>query len=59
MHLITTIHQAQRNVIILRENSELGFGSRRRVDIWWGGLNSNGGLMLLLAYLLRSHIDWR
>ncbi len=56
--LITKIHQAQRNVIILRENSDLGFGFRRRVDIWWGGLNSNGGLMLLLAYLLRSNLDW-
>ena len=56
--LVTKIHRAQRNVLILNENSNFGFGSRRQVDVWWGGLNNNGGLMLLLAYLLRSHPDW-
>ena len=56
--LVTKIHRAQRNVLILNENSDLGFGFRRQVDVWWGGLNNNGGLMLLLVYLLRSHINW-
>lgn len=57
--LIRRIHKAQRNVVILRENEGLGFGRRRRIDVWWGGLQANGGLMLLLAYLLRMDIDWR
>ncbi|MGK7877080.1 MAG: amino acid permease [Xenococcaceae cyanobacterium] len=57
--LIAQIHRAKRNVIILRENREGGFGRRRRIDVWWGGLHANGGLMLLLAYLLRTSIDWR
>ena len=56
--LVTKIHRAQRNVLILNENSDFGFGFRRQVDVWWGGLNNNGGLMLLLVYLLRSHVDW-
>lgn len=34
-------------------------GSRRRVDIWWGGLQRNGDLMLLLAYLLSCNPEWR
>lgn len=56
--LITKIHLSQRNVIILQENDRLGFNSRQRVDVWWGGLNNNGGLMLLLAHLLSSDVDW-
>ena len=57
--LITKIHFNQRNVIILQENAKQGFGLRKQVDVWWGGLNNNGGLMLLLAHLLSSDLDWR
>jgi len=31
----------------------------RRVDVWWGGLQRNGDLMLLLAYLLTRNPNWR
>ena len=57
--LIAQLHQAKRNVVILRENQALGFGRRRRIDVWWGGMQANGGLMMLLADLLRSDIEWR
>lgn len=57
--LIKNIHIAERNVVIFRENPERVFGDRRRIDIWWGGLQTNGGLMLMLAYLLRTDIEWR
>lgn len=58
--MIAKIHQAKRNLVIFRENHDLGFGRRRRIDVWWGGsMQANGGLMLLLAYLLRSDIRWR
>ncbi|HKL18379.1 MAG TPA: hypothetical protein VJ905_05400, partial [Halalkalibaculum sp.] len=29
-----------------------------RIDIWWGGLQGNGGLMMILAYLLQSSRSW-
>ncbi len=57
--LINDIHLAERNVVIFRENSNYIFGHRRRIDIWWGGVQTNGGLMLMLAYLLRTDIEWR
>lgn len=57
--LITHIHKAKRNLIVFRENSDRGFGARQRIDVWWGGLQNNGGLMLLMAYLLKSDIEWR
>ena len=63
--LVAQCHQARRNVIILRSSPEQFTLVRRRpaqfrrIDVWWGGLQSNGGLMLILAYLLRTSWDWR
>ena len=56
--MVASFHQARRNVVIVRDNPELGFGNRRRIDVWWGGLQSNGGLMILLSYLLRTSGEW-
>jgi hypothetical protein len=57
--LIEYFYRSRRNVAILNHNAEKGFGSRRLVDVWWGGLKKNGGLMLILAYLIETSIDWR
>ncbi len=32
---------------------------QRSVHVWWGGLQRNGDLMLLLAYLLTRNPEWR
>ena len=56
--MISYFHQAQRNVIIVRDEEEIGFGARQRIDVWWGGLKKNGGLMMILAYMLRNSISW-
>jgi amino acid transporter len=34
-------------------------GRPRSVDVWWGGLQRNGDLLLLLAYLLTRNREWR
>lgn len=39
--------------------AQLHEGRRLRIDIWWGGLQRNGDLMLLLAYLLSLNPEWR
>ncbi|MDX1674775.1 MAG: amino acid permease, partial [Longimicrobiales bacterium] len=57
--MITNFHRTKRNVIILQEKEEQTFGDRQRIDVWWGGLQKNGGLMMILAYLLRTSFDWR
>jgi hypothetical protein len=57
--MIARFHEARRNVVILHYNAELGFGERARIDVWWGGLKRNGGLMLTLAYLLQTSVSWR
>jgi potassium/chloride transporter 4/5/6 len=33
-------------------------GRDRTIDVWWGGLQRNGDLMLLLAYLLTRNAEW-
>ena len=50
---------AGKNTIIARINWAHEPGSEKRVDIWWGGLQNNGDLMLLLAYLLRLNPEWQ
>ncbi|MFW6079955.1 MAG: Na-K-Cl cotransporter, partial [Gemmatimonadota bacterium] len=56
---VTAIHRARMNILILREGPEKGFRRRRRIDVWWGGLQANGGLMLVLSYLLRTSVEWQ
>jgi solute carrier family 12 sodium/potassium/chloride transporter 2 len=58
-HLITTLHQAERNVVIYCDRGERPLNRHGQIDVWWGGLHANGGLMLILAELLRDGIDWR
>ena len=55
---IAEIHASKRNLVIFRENQQQGFGFRRKIDVWWGGMQANGSLMLLLAYLLRTDMNW-
>ena len=33
-------------------------GRDREIHVWWGGLQRNGDLMLLLAYLLSRNSEW-
>jgi hypothetical protein len=57
--MLAAIHRAKRSLVILRENPERGFGRYRQIDVWWGGMQANGGLMLVLAYLIRLDMKWR
>ena len=57
--MITRFYLSQRNVIVVRDDEKRGFGQRRRIDVWWGGLKGNGGLMMILAYLLQTSVAWR
>lgn len=57
--MLQHLYQTQRHIAIVRHNSEFNFGRYRQIDIWWGGLQANGGLMLILAYLLRTSDAWR
>jgi len=51
--------RSRRNVVIVRDADRVGFGERERVDIWWGGLQGNGALLMILGYLLRTSLAWQ
>ena len=59
LRIMRAMSYAGKNTIITRLNWAHEPGSEKRVDIWWGGLQNNGDLMLLLAYLLRLNPEWR
>ncbi len=48
-----------KSTVILRVVPQGWSVRRRRIDVWWGGLEHNGDLMLLLAYLLSMNPEWR
>ncbi len=58
--MISKFHDFQRNVLIVHKGEgEKAFRERKRIDVWWGGLKGNGGLMMILAYLMNTSLDWR
>ncbi len=56
--IIATFHGLNRNVVIVHDNKEKLFGNRKIIDVWWGGLQGNGGLLMILAHLLKSSQAW-
>mgnify|MGYP001823096595 CR=1 FL=1 len=57
--VIEYLYGHRRNVLVVREETGLGFGDRAVIDVWWGGLQGNGSLLMILAYLLRTSLPWR
>ncbi|MBT3604550.1 MAG: amino acid permease [Candidatus Latescibacteria bacterium] len=53
------LSRAGKSTIIARINEGLEPKHENRIVVWWGGLENNGDLMLLLAYLLNMNPDWR
>jgi amino acid transporter len=57
--MVERFYFARKNVIIVRDNQIRGYGNRKLIDIWWGGLQGHGALMLILAYLLQTSVRWQ
>lgn len=58
LQIMRTISAIQQNTIISKLLPIDGRILKDRIDIWWGGLEYNGDLMLLLAYLLKMNREW-
>ncbi|MBN1879059.1 Na-K-Cl cotransporter [bacterium] len=48
----------RKSVIICRIKPKHYFNTRKTIDIWWGGQQRNGDIMLLMAYLLSMNSEW-
>ncbi len=57
-HLVGDLLALDHNLLLLRHDAERSFGKKNSIDIWWGGLERNGAMMLLLAYLITSSEKW-
>jgi hypothetical protein len=58
LRLMHALSNAGRSTVISRINWAHEPGQEKRIDLWWGGLQNNGDLMLLLAHLLRLNPEW-
>ncbi|MCB0013113.1 MAG: hypothetical protein KDE34_14480, partial [Anaerolineales bacterium] len=59
MTLLRSLVHLNKNVLLLHHDDTRGFGQRRAINIWWKGRGANADLMLLLAYIIRQHPEWR
>ena len=61
--MIRSFYEMQRNVILIHggeaEPDDLPKKKKRRIDLWWGGFKGNGGLMMILVYMLQNSISWK
>jgi amino acid transporter len=55
---IRPLAKLRKNILICRFRDDMPVESGRKIDIWWGGRENNGDLMLLLAYLIRLNRGW-
>lgn len=58
-HMCRDLSALDRSLLLMHYDEERSFGDARLVHVWWGGLEGNGGLMLLLAFLITAHGEWR
>ncbi len=47
-----------KNILLVHINKAFRKSPKKRIDIWWGGMDKNGDLMLLLSYLMRLNRKW-
>jgi hypothetical protein len=57
--LIKSFNKLDYNSLFLHYNDEVGFGQRKRIDLWWRGAGNNFSLSLTLARFITSNDDWR
>jgi hypothetical protein len=48
-----------KSTVICRVRPRAWATTPKRIDVWWGGLQNNGDMMMLFAYLLSRNSEWR
>ena len=57
--MVSHFYKSKRNVIILQNDFKLDYAGVKKIDLWWGGLKGNGGLMMIIAHLIRTSPRWQ
>jgi amino acid transporter len=59
VQMLRDLTMLDKSLLLVKWHPVKRFGQRRLIHIWWGGLQGNGGLMLLLAFLITANYRWR
>jgi hypothetical protein len=59
LQMLRDLSSLDKTLLVLRYDPKRRFGNYRDIHIWWGGFRGNGGMMLLLGYLLTAHYKWK
>lgn len=60
LRIIRALGRAGKSTIIARfRATDIKLPKKPKIDLWWGGKQENGDLMLLLAYLLTLNDEWQ
>jgi amino acid transporter len=62
--MIRSFYEMQRNVVLIHGGESdkpeaIRKQDRKRIDVWWGGFKGNGGLMMILVYMLQNSLTWK
>jgi hypothetical protein len=58
LRVMRALSRAGKSTLIARINWAHEPGQQKMIDLWWGGLQNNGDMMLLFAYLLSLNAEW-
>jgi amino acid transporter len=60
LKIIRQLASEGKNIILAKFNDHKAWKEKnhQRIDIWWGGRDNNGDLMLILAYMLKLNKEW-
>ncbi|MDP6041604.1 MAG: amino acid permease, partial [Candidatus Latescibacteria bacterium] len=58
LRVMRGVSRAGKSTIIARLGGGLSPDRIKQIIVWWGGLENNGDLMLLLAYLISMNPEW-
>ncbi|MBN1551828.1 hypothetical protein JW979_10180 [bacterium] len=58
LRIMRQVEQLHKSMIICRINPKTIYRRTKKIDLWWGGQQRNGDLMLLLAHLLSLNPEW-
>jgi len=58
LEIIDDLAGSGKNILLLHFNQAFKDTKEKRIDIWWGGQDRNGDLMLLFSYLIRLNRKW-
>lgn len=59
LRVIERLAQLDKSVVIGRVKPSAWKRDRGQIHVWWGGLEQNGDLLVLLAHLLAQNPQWR